>query len=235
VDLVELTCKRCGAAIREVDVDAKLGLAKCSHCGTVFALAGLPRPQENDAAVRQRLPVPMPKELQVSTSGGALQITRRWFSAQYVFLIFFAVVWNGFMVFWHVMAWSSGSRFMSLFGLLHTGVGLFLIYYTLAGLVNRTEVRVESGRLSVEHYPLPWPGGKQVQAAAIKQIYCTERVNNTKNGVRYRYEVHAVMGDSAKEKLLDGLNDPEQALYIEQELERYLGIQDQAVRGELPR
>ena len=131
-----------------------------------------------------------------------------------MFLIFFALVWNGFMVFWHSMAWSSGNRFMSLFGLLHTGVGLFLIYYTVAGLVNHTEVRVESGSLSVEHYPLPWPGSKRVQAAAIEQVYCTERVRNTKNGVRYRYEVQAVMRNSAREKLLGGLNEmPPARLY----------------------
>ncbi len=35
--------------------------------------------------------------------------------------------------------------------------------------------------------------------------------------------------------LLTGLETPQHAMYIEQELERHLGIEDRPVRGELPR
>jgi hypothetical protein len=41
--------------------------------------------------------------------------------------------------------------------------------------------------------------------------------------------------DNVRETLVKGLTDADQALYIEQELERHLRIQDQPVAGELPR
>ena len=49
--------------------------------------------------------------------GTTLEIRRRWFTAAVLFLVFFCVFWNGFMIVWHGMAFASGAWFMSLFGL----------------------------------------------------------------------------------------------------------------------
>ena len=37
---------------------------------------------------------------------------------------------------------------------------------------------------------------------------------------------------NTKKKLLSGIQSDEQALFIEQEIEKHLGIEDKAVRGE---
>ena len=125
---------------------------------------------------------------------------------------------------------------MSLFGLLHTAVGIGMAYYTLAGLLNQTTIQVKGGELTIHHYPLPWWGNKRIQALDIEQIYSKEKVSRSKEGrVSYTYEVYAILNNSTKEKLVGGLKEQELAFYIEQTLEKYLGIRDRPVRGEIPR
>lgn len=242
MDLLELHCKHCGAPIQQEDIDDDRGLVKCAYCGAVFGLpASLSRgTRERDGIYtslkqHRRTPVPMPSGIEVLDMGNALQISYKWFNPTFLFLLFFCVFWDGFMIVWHGISLASGAWFMSLFGLLHTAVGIGLSYYTLAGFINRTTVNAGQGMLQIWHHPLPWWGNKQLMTHEVKQVYCRERVSHSDNGTSYSYEVNAVFQDSRKETLLRNLAEPEQALYVEQTLEHYLGIQDHPVRGELPR
>jgi hypothetical protein len=238
MELMELNCKKCGAPIQSEDINLDLGMARCTHCGTVFSLKGLPQERAPDKPTTNypRAAVAMPKRIEIFDSGDGLRIQYHWFSPKYIFMIIFTVFWNGFMLVWHGIALSSGAWFMSLFGLLHTAVGLGLGYSTLAGFLNTTTIWVGLDFLEIRHHPLPWPGSKRLLAEEIEQIYCKENVSQSRNGgASYSYEVYAILRNAAKEKLLGGLNEVEQALYIEQELERYMRIQDRPVRGEIPR
>jgi hypothetical protein len=237
MELSELRCKNCGAPIENEEIYLDLAMAKCSHCGTIFSLKGLPARESADAGQSdQRMLVPTPKRIKVLNQGETLQITYRWFGPKFIFMIFFTVFWNGFMLTWHGLSLRTGMWPMSLFGLLHTAVGIGMAYYTLAGLLNQTTVQVKGGELTIRHAPLPWWGNKRIQALDIEQIYSREKVSRSKQGsVNYTYEVHAILDNSTKEKLVGGLKDQELALYIEQTLEKYLGIHDRPVRGEIPR
>lgn len=236
MELVEMSCKSCGAPIEGKDIDWDLAMARCSHCGAVFALKKSAVPGTMQSSVpRRREPVPMPKGIEVVDTGGGLKIDYRWFKPTYIFMIVFTVFWNGFMIVWHGVSIFSGAWTMSLFGILHTVVGIGLAYYTLAGLLNHTTVWVDMGQLVVKHHPLPWGGNKQFFASNIEQVYSREKVHRSDNGVNYTYEVYAQLHDNREEKLLGRLQKPSQALYIEQALEDHIGIQDRPVRGELSR
>jgi len=232
--LVEFRCKSCGATLRPENVVERLAMARCDHCGAVFGIEGLPLSSAAEAA-RQRGPVSMPKGIEVSQFGGSLEITRRWFGWGFVFLVFFCIFWDGFMVAWHAIALSSGAWFMSLFGLLHTAVGVGLTYYTIAGFVNRSVIRAGQGLIEIRHGPLPWPGNKTLVSHEVEQCYSKEKIHHGKNGTHYTYTIHALMTNGRRETVVSGLTDTEQALYIEQQLEQFLGIQDRPVPGELPR
>ena len=70
----------------------------------------------------------------------------------------------------------------------------------------------------------------------LEQLYSKEHVSRTnKGGVRYSYEVHALTRSGNHVKILGGLSDTEQALFIEQEIEKNLRIEDTPVRGEISR
>ena len=89
--------------------------------------------------------------------------------------------------------------------------------------------------LSIRHVPLPYLGNKTVEASDVKQVYSKERISRSRRGGSVTYEVHALTHSGRNLKLLSGLPNSEQALFIEQEIERFLRIQDVPVRGEIAR
>lgn len=139
------------------------------------------------------------------------------------------------MIAWHALALSMGAWFMSLFGLVHTAVGIGLLYYTLAGFLNTTSIRVGRGSMNIRIGPIPWPGNKTLDTFDLEQFFCTEKIQHGKNGPNYSYEVHAVDKHNVQKSIVTGLGDANQALYLEQELERFLDIEDQPVAGEISR
>jgi hypothetical protein len=236
MQLTELRCRSCGAPLAPENVVERLSMARCGHCEAVFALDRLMSPDASTEVIRRARPqLPLPKGMLIEDFGSSLEITRRWFGPVFLFLAFFCVFWNGFMLVWHGMALSTGAWFMSLFGLIHTAVGLGLLYFTVAGFVNRTVIRVQHGVLEVHSGPLPWPGNKTFPSHDVEQFYCQEHVTRSKNGTNTTYEIHAIRRGNTRETLLKGLPEADQALYIEQELERFLRLEDRPIHGELGR
>ncbi len=205
-------------------------MAKCSSCAAVFGFAD----KVPGAAPAAKQEVQMPRGYSLGTDGADLVITRRWLSPKYIFLLFFCVFWDGFLFFWYSNAVRGGAPLAAvLFPLLHVGVGVFLTYTTLAGFLNRTRVSVNPAELRIRHYPLPWPGNRVVQRQELEQLFCREKVSHGKHGANYTYNLEAVMAGGRREELVRGLDKPEDALFLEQKIEGYLGIADKRVPGEM--
>jgi len=195
--------------------------------------------------MRGTLPVPMPERITREVLPSGLRLTWRWMSPAAYFLVFFCVFWDGFLVFWYATAtsdvdWSQGAEalagprlMMLLFPLLHVAAGIGITYFTVCKFVNRTVVDVSPRELVVRIEPLPWPGKRAVAPLQIAQIYREEVVRHGKNGTTITYQLSAALKDGKKLKLLSGLEAADQALYLEQEIERHLGIRDQPVAGEM--
>ncbi len=124
---------------------------------------------------------------------------------------------------------------MAAFGIIHAIVGIVLTYYLIAGYINKTVIEVNSMFLSVRHRPLPFLGNKKIQSQDIKQLYSKEMIHRGKNGINYTYEIHAVLDNDKRIKVVSGMPRSEQALFIEQEIEKYLKIRDESIEGEIPR
>lgn len=177
----------------------------------------------------------LPEHISLQDHGNYLEITRRWFSWQIIFTTVFAVFWDAFLVMWYATAFSQkGAPLMALlFPLLHVAVGVGISYFALAGWVNRTRILVSREDLAIRHGPLPWLGGQELKSASLRQLYSKEVVSYSKNGRSVQYQLHAITQEGRNLKLLSGLHSSEQALYIEQQIEKYLGIRDEAVKGEI--
>ena len=232
---MQIHCKSCDQEIAADDINIDKAIAKCSACNAVFGFGDL-LPDGSDAMARpQRDPVPMPKAITIEDWGGNLIINRRWFSLGFVFLLFFCAAWDGFLVFWYKMAFADDAPLMmKIFPIGHLAVGVGLTYFTLAGFLNTTRITAGSSEVTVRHGPLPWLGNRTIPASDIEQLYCTEhtcRHSNETTSITYR--VNAVLSGGKKAKLLSGLTDADQALYIEQTIENRLGIEDRRVRGEM--
>jgi hypothetical protein len=174
--------------------------------------------------------------MRLETSMRGLVIYRRWFNWPVLFLIPFCIVWNSFLVgFFTSMSGSNAPWFVRLFPLGHVAVGVGLSYYTLAMLFNRTRVEVTHGSVTVSHGPLPWTGWREIAAGLIDQTYCKEIIRRNKNGVSTHYEVWVALSDGKHSRLVAAGMEPEQALYIEQQIETTLDIKDRSMPGEYRR
>lgn len=234
--LPHVACPACGTPLRVEDMSAQTMAGRCHACDALVDLRGvLPAPSpaaEGDAPI----PVPLPAGIHVDDRGRDLVIVRRWFSWVYIFLLLFCAVWDGMLLFFYGVIFAAGGPvWVMLFPILHVAAGVFITYFTLAGLVNRTTFTIERDHLSVRHGPLPWRGNLDVSTSSLEQLYCTEQEIRGRNGVTIRYGVDAALRDGGHLKLAAGLDAREQALYIEQTIEKHLGIPDRRVRSEMRR
>jgi hypothetical protein len=226
---MQLNCPYCGHQIPAADINVERMVAKCASCSAVF---GFEDPVAAAPAFARKLDVPLPKGILMEQQGYELAITRRWLSPKFFFLVFFCACWDGFLCFWYSMALSQRVWVMAIFALGHAAIGLGLTYYTIAGFLNHTLIRVSPSQLDVSHAPLPWPGKKRLDSTSIAQIYCKEHISRGKNGTTTTYQVHAATQAGVQEKLVEALDSSDQALYLEQEIERFLNIKDAPVAGE---
>ena len=244
---MQLFCKKCGKQVLAEDMNLEMALAKCRECSSVFSILDSLNEETGSgvtAVKAERLPAPMPKGYQIEEIGSELAITYRWFSAAAFFLLFFCVIWDGLLVVWYFLGISQFAGggggglwpglFMLLFPLLHVAVGVGLTYAVVCMFLNRTEIRVVGGELSIWHGPVPCPGKCRLPTSDVKQLFVTENIHRGKNGCTYTYDVNAMKQDNTKQKLIGNLRDVQQALFLEQKLEQHLGIAPQHVPGEVP-
>jgi hypothetical protein len=223
-EITSLVCPSCGAKVR---VDAFGERAVCAYCGTEQFVSPEKRPLLRPEVAR-------PAEVSIQQDSQVARLIRRWFSLKYIPMAFFALAWDGFLVFWYGAALAAGGPWiMFVFPIAHLAVGIGITYCTLAGFINRTILEVDRETISVRFEPLPWIGQKRLRTAEIKQLFCKEKIIRSKNGSSTQYMLYAVTAANTQLKLLDGLDNPDTAIFLEQQLERWLKIEDRPVAGEI--
>jgi DNA-directed RNA polymerase subunit RPC12/RpoP len=222
---MELHCAACQAALHAEDVRVDLGLAKCPRCGATRRLAP------------HRPKVARPARLREEEDDQRIVLSWRWLDLKHVSTVRLCVVWNVILVLPLTRGTLPGDWPMHL---PNVGIGLYLGYVSLAGLLNTTRVEASQRGLIIRQGPLPWPGNRTIPCHTLTQLYCQER--GGRRGIlpalarvflSSSYRLLALDARGREVKLLSGIADKEQALYLEQALERQLGIEDSPVAGEL--
>ena len=188
------------------------------------------------AGFRPRPEVALPDKFHLREDHEGLEISWRWFGLGAVFLVFFAIAWNSFLVFWYAMAVGGRAPWiMFVFPLIHVAVGVTIGYTAIAQLFNRTRIRVTFRDLIVDHAPLPWRGNRRVERAGIEQLYGKMKVSHGKNGTTTTYTLWMRIRDGKQTQLIGSGLEEEQILALEQKLEAALQIADVPVPGEIAR
>ncbi|GAB5553502.1 MAG: hypothetical protein Sapg2KO_30930 [Saprospiraceae bacterium] len=175
------------------------------------------------------------KKLEIYEDDDSLEISFKWFSPMAFFLLFFSIFWVGFLVFWYAISFSTGAPLMAiLFPLIHVGVGVGLVYYVLCLFFNKTYFHIHDGELNVIHQPIPWwKGNRKMNIEDISQFYVKEKKSSSKNGTNYTYDLRAKLRNNEDKSIMAIDNISSQtAMELEKRLEKFLGIQDQPVKGE---
>lgn len=186
--------------------------------------------------------VARPARVRVENEGSELRLSWRWWSWRVCFLVFFCISWDASLVFWYSVGIANPAFpwIFFVFPIVHLAVGVSLTYFTLAILVNRTVVLVDQEELQVRHGPLPWLGNLRIPVDQIAQLYVGDAANGDHGSEaniwsfrrRYSVALRVLLRDGASRTLLR-LEDLELALYLEREIEKFLGIPDKLVEGEL--
>ena len=230
-----MVCENCGSQIEGANININSSLAKCGECNTVFSI------KEDHFFLHDRKGRPemiMPEGTDVLELNDSLDIRLDWLKSHsrgaLMFLTLFAIFWNGSIAVAAVAAWGSGAFSSIGFMSIHLLVGLGLMYYLASVYLNYTDVIVNDSFVEINHRPIknPFVRGKRIESEEIDQIYVTKYVSSTTNGnPNYAYALYAILKtNGTKVNLIKGMNRETQ-LYLEQEIERFLKINDRPVSG----
>lgn len=235
---MNLFCPKCGRPIPVDDVNLATALARCRACNNLFNVSTIlpattPTAASPDPRTQPILPVT--RRFHMTEFAGTLNIHWRWFNITYLFLIFFCIAWDSFLVFWYSMAFGDRNVpwIMIVFPIAHVAVGVCLTYATLCGFLNSTTVTVSRDALTVRHHPLPWAGNRTLSAPSIRQLHCERSGSRSRNGgTVYSYSLFATLTDGQKLKLLGGFTESADPRLLEQKIESHLHIPQKRVVGE---
>ena len=229
---LKLSCPNCQAEIRAADINMANTLAKCDACNTVFDFSPiLKRPKHKKEEIL------LPPGIEAYATNYELDIELNWRKSSQAlgFFLFFTLFWNGIVSIFVVTALLTGSFGMLAAISVHLLIGIGLLYYVLSVFFNTTYIVVNQRELSIEHRPLksPFYRNRYIEARENDQIFVEKYVAGKTNGrPNYAFGVQAILQGGKRVKLVKGLKNSDQALYIEQEIESFLTIQDEPVDEE---
>jgi hypothetical protein len=231
-----LNCKFCGEPISTKDINIQQLIAKCPHCDSVFPfetsdlLEGAPanNSKQKKAATKEAKEIPLPKGISMEQGFDELVFTIIWRQTRnFAFFLVFSLFWNAVVLPFVVIALLQNSWQLILFISLHLIVGISMGLYTVAILINKTLIRVSHLGIDIKIGPIPVPFNPSLFLSSndIKQLYVEEYVPSTTNGKpNLTYAVRAIQQSGNEMRLVSGFNHPEHALFLEQEIERFLHI-----------
>lgn len=209
---MEVLCPSRNTRIPGEDMNLAHMVAKCNRCGILIDQGRYSRTDASDTKPRaapEGPRIPRPSSIRVYDAGDELVIVRRWFTPAFIFLAFFCIAWDSFLVFWFSTVTGNNVPWIFVvFPIAHVAVGVGLTYYVLAGFLNVTILRVTTSVLNVRHGPVPWTGNRTLPADEIDQLFTVQKSSTTKQG---------------------------SVVSTEQCVENHLGIKDRRVPGEVAR
>lgn len=165
-------CPNCDRKVPVANINLGDMVGMCSGCDHMFSV----RDMLDSGAIEEREPS-RPSGVTIEKDvAGQLLIKRTWFQPMFIFLAFFCIAWDGFLVFWYSMAifeggGGDGFELIALFfPIAHVAVGIGLTYYTIAGFFNRSEIFLDQDGLHIRHRPLPWRGNRDLRHEEIQEI-----------------------------------------------------------------
>jgi hypothetical protein len=227
-------CPRCASSIDAARIDVTRQIATCAACGNLVDLSSqmVAAPSTSPAASsgssqaepprpKQRPAVPLPPGMAMTQQAQGLVLARRWLRGKHFVMLAVLLPLTA------ALAWTwRSSGFQTWMGF----AAFFLASWDLTLLsmfVNSTTITVGEREIDVRHGPLPslFYRPQRVSVANVEQLFAAP--------FGALFEVGVVLRDKTRIPLVRPLVSEEQALFVEQQIERHLGLNDMEVAGEL--
>ena len=233
-------CPNCGS---ELVAGTNLALLECKSCNIYIPVsAATPAPdkfsdgddfEHPSVAVVPKKEVSLPTRFRLNQATRNFEISWRWWNKWSWFWLVFAGFWNlvTFPMLFAVILGDDVDMEM-LFFIPFVLVGGITGYLALAYVLNSTTLTVSRGMIKLSHGPLPY-SGSSFDASRLDQLYCEQYVAGTVNDSPvYAFRVKALLKSGEHQVFVSALNTLQEAIYLEQEVERHLNIEDRPVAGE---
>lgn len=191
-----------------------------------------------DKPRRQRPEFFMPKGTELLKVFDFLEIDMRPSAAEQTGkwpLLFFTILWNSLVIGFMLLMISSGVFPMLLFLSIFALAGLYMAWQTMGMFFNRRKVVINNDVLTSEIKPFKIGSGRQeFKTSEIEQLYVSKYFTGTTINEKrlMAYSLSAILKDKRSVRIISNSN-LETALYLEQEIERFLDIEDKPVTGEI--
>jgi|JI8StandDraft_2_1071088.scaffolds.fasta_scaffold01278_11 hypothetical protein len=174
--------------------------------------------------------IPNPEGFEIKETAQGIAISYRWYKPLVWFLVFFALIWNGFLVVWFSLP---TPIFFKLFALIHLAVGVGLIWYIACMFLNKTEIVITSQDFAIRHSPIPFftDRNKHLKRSDIGQVYIKQEISRGKNGTSVNYSLNSLSPQGKSNKIMS-CDDYEKAIFIKRKTEKHMHITPQEVEGE---
>lgn len=183
---------------------------------------------------------PIPQRFSVNRRGDGLTISWPWFNPGCLVMLVFVATADAAVTYFVVETLYNSDK-VPLPAYLFLGLFVFMgvlgTYIVLAGLVNKTTVRISSYELNVKHGPFPWIGNVTLNGSDIQEVFCRENSKTVQSSrgdgatTSFRYCLVAVTRENREILIASSLREPEYALYLEQEIQRQLRLPMSTVPG----
>jgi hypothetical protein len=224
---MSLVCPQCNATIATHAIHSKT--ARCPECGYQFSVARLLQADEERKKAEIVYDLPMPARIQKVVDADKLVITRTWDRFEGVGLLLFSIPFTGATLYM-LLIFLTGNWIVTLHLIAFFFGVIYMWVKALRNIFNITTIEVEPHNITVRH--LPFPAYKSVfPSDIIVQVYVKANTHNRQSG----FDIVLILVNGRHGILLKNIPHPEQAQYIEQEIEKFLGIVDAPVRGEYGR
>lgn len=173
---------------------------------------------------------PIPEKFSVTENQQEITIEKKWFSARHIILLIFSLIWNSILLFFYTaMVIGQVPLIIYLFTMLHAIAGIWMLYTSICGFVNKTTVQADKHVITVWHSPLPWTRQRTIAKPDIGQLYVTQEIHSNKGITYITYNVHLLARNNKTFSLIKGLDTLAEARFIKQKLEVFLDINDYSV------
>lgn len=213
---------RCPKCYNKILSTAQEEICLCASCHLQFAK------KDYDFLRRKYLNINT-KDIDITENASHLTMVYKW--EKKYFLLFFSLFWC-YLSFSFVWA-SFDNTFEEGVTIVYPLFGVLLLYWSVATFVNSTSVVVTQNHIRVSSSPLPWPGlNTDYQIRNIEQLYVEKYVSYHQNKTPvHRYKI--VLKEPKKQvNIVRGIERYEQAVTLENYIERFLDIQDKPVDKE---
>ncbi|PHN03901.1 hypothetical protein [Flavilitoribacter nigricans] len=216
----KVSCPSCEEEVQANNLNLQNSMAKCGSCNAIFSI------EEEVASVKVQKDMKQefirPEGVDLFYFKDDLDITvQQHIQGLDAFGIFFAPMSAIFALLIYVAKGIS-----VLYPVFFAIITLYFLYRVLNYSRNKTYIDINSKYLSIRSRPKNFKKDRTYAANEIDQLY----LKHSGDGMGY-YTIHMIVNGvegQTHEKLLT-LNTLSKAKYVEQEIERYLNIEDRAV------